>query len=588
MNKGKLLLVFLSFCLVFSHVLADEVNNEKYVGFDIETVKDAYTDLTEEEAIKKKNELERDDHDYKVTVVIKSYTVKVGEEKITITKSFLNKSEAQAYLDDLVKQGYDISNTKMAQQTITVNVDLKESFDTLEEARSALEEFKKKNNVKDSDVKIIKVRDESKDVVTSSVGTTKYDTIDEANKVKEELSKEADGYEIYGVVRTETIGGSESKTIESEQFDNREDALRFIDKLKKEGWDVSGLEVKLLTLEESIWTDEEGTVVNPGESDGRKFNYGHLDITLITKFTKIDSNGVKTFVNGNIVISYVYVNGKRIEMNGLSRDPNSGLYEYTSKSRNGLDINNKSLVKIIGTVVVGDTRLPFEVEGYLSESQNVCKGNGRSKGFDLEFKEVTIINNKVLVDTKLVNKYKVVGSVSKEPTVEYYVDTYKKTYGYKYEVEAKGTKTLLTSDYIVSGEIVKEEYETRYSLDVTTETKKYEKIYGTLVVKHVDTNGRELTETIETTEIVGTDYITSKKEFEGYEFIKVTGDPVEGKYIDGKLTVIYVYEFVDGEGGDDPSLVPNTAIEENNSLLYITITNAVALIGTIIIRRKLN
>ena len=81
--------------------------------------------------------------------------------------------------------------------------------------------------------------------------------------------------------------------------------------------------------------------------------------------------------------------------------------------------------------------------------------------------------------------------------------------------------------------------------------KKYEKIYGTLIVKHVDTKGNELTNTIETTEIVGTDYVTNKIDLEGYEFIEVTGDPVEGKYIDGKLTVTYVYEFVDGKGGDD-------------------------------------
>lgn len=588
MNKGKLLLVFLSFCLVFSNVLADEFTDEKYVGSEVETVNDAYTNLTEEEAINKKNELEKDDHDYKVTVIIKSYTVKVGEEKITISKSFSNKDEAQSYLDDLVKQGYDVSNTKITQEEMTVSVSLKESFDTLEEANLALEKFKKDNNVNDSDVKITKVRDESKDVITSSVSTAKYDSIDEANRVKEELSKEADGYEIYGVIRTETIGGTESETIESQQFDNREDALKFIDKLKNEGWDVSNLKVKLLTFEESIWTDEDGVVVDPGESDGVKFNYGHLDITLITKFTKIDSTGVKTTVNGSIVINYVYVNGKQIQMNGLSKDPNSGLYEYTSKIRNGLNINNKSLVKIVGSVVVGNTSLPFEVEGYLSESYNVCKGSGKSKGFDLEFKEVTIINNKVLVDTKLVNKYKVVGTVSKEPTVEYYVDVYKKTYGYKYDVEAKGTKTFLSDEYTVDGEITKDKYETRYSLDVTTETKKYEKIYGTLIVKHVDTNGKDLTNTIETTEIVGTNYVTSKMDFEGYEFIEVTGDPVEGKYIDGKLTVIYVYEFVDGKGGDDSSNIPDTGMEDNNTLLFITIINAIILINAIIIRKRFN
>ena len=446
--------------IVFSNVLADEFTDEKYVGSEVETVNDAYTNLTEEEAINKKNELEKDDHDYKVTVIIKSYTVKVGEEKITISKSFSNKDEAQSYLDDLVKKGYDVSNTKITQEEMTVSVSLKESFDTLEEANLALEKFKKDNNVNDSDVKITKVRDESKDVITSSVSTAKYDSIDEANRVKEELSKEADGYEIYGVIRTETIGGTESETIESEQFDNREDALKFIDKLKNEGWDVSDLKVKLLTFEESIWTDEDGVVVDPGESDGVKFNYGHLDITLITKFTKIDSTGIKTTVNGSIVIKYVYVNGKEIQMNGLSKDPNSGLYEYTSKVRNGLNINNKSLVKIVGSVVVGNTSLPFEVEGYLSESYNVCKGKGRSKGFDLEFKEVTIINNKVLVDTKLVNKYKVVGTVSKEPTVEYYVDVYKRTYGYKYDVDAKGTKTFLSDEYTVDGEITKDKYET--------------------------------------------------------------------------------------------------------------------------------
>ena len=180
-----MIIVFLSFCLVFSNVLADEFTDEKYVGSEVETVNDAYTNLTEEEAINKKNELEKDDHDYKVTVIIKSYTVKVGEEKITISKSFSNKDEAQSYLDDLVKQGYDVSNTKITQEEMTVSVSLKESFDTLEEANLALEKFKKDNNVNDSDVKITKVRDESKDVITSSVSTAKYDSIDEANRVKE-------------------------------------------------------------------------------------------------------------------------------------------------------------------------------------------------------------------------------------------------------------------------------------------------------------------------------------------------------------------------------------------------------------------
>ena len=43
--------------IVFSNVLADEFTDEKYVGSEVETINDAYTNLTEEEAIHKKNEL---------------------------------------------------------------------------------------------------------------------------------------------------------------------------------------------------------------------------------------------------------------------------------------------------------------------------------------------------------------------------------------------------------------------------------------------------------------------------------------------------------------------------------------------------
>ncbi len=588
MIKRKILLVLLSFGLVFSNVLAEEIVDEKYVGSETETVKDAYTDLTKEEAEKKKSELEKDDHDYKVTVEIR-YTgdKKVGEDKITINKTFNSKDEAQAYLDGLVKQGYKVSNSKIIQKETTTNVSLKETFNTLEEAEKALDEFKKNNDVKDSDVKITKVRNESKDT-TSTVESTKYDNIDDANKAKEALAKDADGYEIYGEVRIETINGTETKKVESEQFDNRQDALDYIQKLKNEGWDVSGLEVKLLSFEESTWKDEDGAVVNPGTSDGKSFSYNHLDITLLHSFKKIDALGNVTTVYGTIRISQVLVNGKLIEIEGPSLDYNTGLYEYTSISRR-LNITNKSLVKIVGTVVANGVSYPFEIEGYLSESQNVCGGHGRNKGFDLQFEEVKIVNNKVLVDTKLVNKYKVVGNATKETTEEeYYVDEIKKTYGYDYEVEASGTNTVKEEEYNVTGEASKDIMEPRYSLDVTTETKKYEKIYGTLIVKYVDKAGKELAQAIETTEIVGTDYVTVKKEFEGYEFIEVTGDKTEGKYIDGTLTVIYVYEFVDGKGGDEePKNVPNTGIADDNALEYITIFSMITLIGAIVIRKKI-
>lgn len=582
MIKRKLLLILLSFGLVFSNVLAEEIVDEKYAGSEIETQENAYTDLTEEEALKKKNELETDNHDYKITVVIKSYSVSIGKDLVTIDNEFDSKEDAEKYLKDLEEKGYKVSNTNISQKETTINVDLNEIFDTEEEAVAALEEFKKNNDVLDTDTLISKVRNQEKDVIISSASTISYDTLDKAESVKKELAKEADGYEIYGVIRSETIGTSESKVINSIQFDTKEAALAYIEELEKDGWNVEGLKVNLLTFEESTWEDESGVVVNPGISDGKSFNYGHLDITLITLFNNISSTGEKTTVNGMIYIKTVTVNGKEIKMKSLSQDPNSKLYEYTSASRN-LEITNKSLVKIEGIVEVGNMRYPFTTEGYLSESQNVCEGSDDSKGFDLEFKTVTIINNKVLVDTKLVNKYNVTGTATKSPVTKYYVDPVKKIYGYDYEVEAKGTKTTKEDKYTLTGSASKEIYETKYSLDIITETKKYEKIYGKLIVKHVDTAGKELAETVITTEKVGTDYTTSKKEFDNYEFIKVTGDDTNGKYIDGTLTVTYIYEFVGGTGGD----IPETGIIDNNILEYITIFSIFTLICAIVLKNKI-
>ena len=65
------------------------------------------------------------------------------------------------------------------------------------------------------------------------------------------------------------------------------------------------------------------------------------------------------------------------------------------------------------------------------------------KGYDLRFKQVTIINGKVLVDTNLVNNYQVKGIAKKNTEKsEYYVDSEKTTKGYDYNASATGTETV--------------------------------------------------------------------------------------------------------------------------------------------------
>ncbi|GGE73588.1 MucBP domain-containing protein [Priestia taiwanensis] len=71
----------------------------------------------------------------------------------------------------------------------------------------------------------------------------------------------------------------------------------------------------------------------------------------------------------------------------------------------------------------------------------------------------------------------------------------------------------------------------------------YKKKKGTVIVKYIDKEGKKLTEDITLTGDVGNPYKTEKKEFDGYEFVKVEG-PSEGTFIDGEIVVTYIYEKI--------------------------------------------
>ena len=90
---------------------------------------------------------------------------------------------------------------------------------------------------------------------------------------------------------------------------------------------------------------------------------------------------------------------------------------------------------------------------------------------------------------------------------------------------------------------------------------------GVLVVNHVDSDGNRLTEEVTTTDLVGNEYITEKKDFEGYTFITVEGEPI-GTYIDGVIYVTYYYDKNTGTGNIE-ILPPQTGFNGSN----ITTTN---------------
>ncbi len=109
-------------------------------------------------------------------------------------------------------------------------------------------------------------------------------------------------------------------------------------------------------------------------------------------------------------------------------------------------------------------------------------------------------------------------------------------------------------------------------------------IYGKLIVKYVDNKGNVLSEESTYSEKVGTEYATTEKEFEDYSLIDVNGE-TKGKYIDGTITVTYIYEFTSGTGGED---VPETGINTSNALEITTILSLITLVTTIILRKRFN
>ena len=109
-------------------------------------------------------------------------------------------------------------------------------------------------------------------------------------------------------------------------------------------------------------------------------------------------------------------------------------------------------------------------------------------------------------------------------------------------------------------------------------------IYGKLIVRYVDTKGNVLNKELTYSEKVDTEYATIEKEFEDYSLVKVDGE-TKGKYIDGTITVTYIYEFTNGTGGND---VPETGIDTSNALEITTLFSVITLITTIILRKRFN
>lgn len=155
--------------------------------------------------------------------------------------------------------------------------------------------------------------------------------------------------------------------------------------------------------------------------------------------------------------------------------------------------------------------------------------------------------------------------------------------GDDYIIENAGTLNSNTSDYTISGTLYTSGpyilnaylgYEFNLDLQFT-----YSALKGTVIAKYVDIYGNILSEDVITTDMVGKDYKTYLKYFDGYTLYTIDGEEI-GKYIDGTIVVTYIYEPTDDEPGigftPGPSeeleiTPPNTGVESNSQNIYLII-----------------
>lgn len=113
---------------------------------------------------------------------------------------------------------------------------------------------------------------------------------------------------------------------------------------------------------------------------------------------------------------------------------------------------------------------------------------------------------------------------------------------------------------------------------------KYKAKYGKLIVKYVDVDGNTLLPSNEFSKMVGKDYLTDYKDIDGYYLVEIKGDE-SGKYIDGTIEVIYVYDRIEiGE-----IIPPMTGINNtNNDLFFVVLSTAITISLGLILKKKYN
>ncbi len=475
---------------ITEETVTEETGNviEEYVGSTTETEEEAYVFDNEEDANAKKEELEVDDHDKKVTVTIKKRTVDSGEDEVTtITGTFNSVEEAEAYVADLKAQGYTVEYT-ITQDSHEETDTLEEIYDKKADAEDALAGFEATHSNVEGTIEPVKT--DSDTVVETTTLDTPYATEAEAQTALDEYisNNETDTYYFTGEVTGPTGTGEYNTQTINKTFATEAEALAYVAELEGQGYTVI-YTFTHDTKEESGSIENEKYATREAAEEALaafKEQYPNAEGTIevieagtvytantITEDMKIYQIGSTTFIlikHGNEFFVWTE--------NELTSDEQTQ-FKNTYKEVATDNVITGSVIESKGQFVYGYNITYHTKNGksfsFVLDEDNTIKiimdSGGESRVVYGEFAPVVqYVLNATGSKTVELETGTLTGEQKKE--IEAYFNKVTKK-AKKYKLTASGKKTVMDDTYTLTGTKSKDIMKDEYVLDVTTETKQY-------------------------------------------------------------------------------------------------------------------
>lgn len=309
-------------------------------------------------------------------------------------------------------------------------------------------------------------------------------------------------------------------------------------------------------------------------------------VTTNINNTPVEDTEETEVVRGNLVVNYVDNLGNPLAATITS----SGLVDsdYTTDASDKITYNNEEYVLVAtkvngesiaktnnysGKYVLGTTTVTYvyyKVTGEIDDQTTIVKeGTDKVVTSDSEFNYTITYNSSIdeyignatltivdklpyAIDTT--KSYDLDGGTydATNKTITWVID-YKDINTYEngaYPISiTKNIKVTFAGIDATKRELVNEVVGTLVT-DKSTDKQEDEEITdleikGNVIAHYVDVNGTKLSDDVETSDLVGNDYVTSAKAIAGYKLVNVEGNTT-GKYIDGTIEVTYIYYKVEG------------------------------------------